>query len=132
MVPHVTQKWEELGIKLLKDHQVAQLNTIKLNNPSDNRKCCLDMFKHWLQTNTDANWKQLIAELRSPGVDLPVVAEDLEKKVLGTFVLCTHVHKGSSIFSAFLQEYRKYARGGDKSSCMLSKMLVLATVPSYI
>ena len=32
------------------------------------------------------------------------------------------------LFSAFLQEYREYARGRGKSSSMLSKMLVLATV----
>ena len=35
------------------------------------------------------------------------------------------------LFSAFSQEYRKYARGGGKFSCTLSKMLVLATVPVH-
>ena len=36
------------------------------------------------------------------------------------------------LFSAFSQEYRGYARGGGgKSSCMLLKMLVLATVPVH-
>ena len=35
------------------------------------------------------------------------------------------------LFSAFSQEYREYTRGGGKSSCMLSKMLVLATVPVH-
>ena len=32
------------------------------------------------------------------------------------------------LFSAFSQEYREYTRGRGKSSCTLSKMLVLATV----
>ena len=32
---------------------------------------------------------------------------------------------------AFLQDYREYAKGGGKSSCTLSKMLVLATVPVH-
>ena len=35
------------------------------------------------------------------------------------------------LFSAFSQDYREYARGGGKSSCTLSKMLVLATVPVF-
>ena len=35
------------------------------------------------------------------------------------------------LFSALLQEYREYARGRGKSSCMLSKMLVLAFVPVH-
>ena len=36
------------------------------------------------------------------------------------------------LFSAFMQEYREYARGGGKSSCTVSKMLVLATVPVHL
>ena len=94
----MTQKWEQLGIKLLKNNQVAQLNIIKLNNPSDNSKCCLDMFKFWLQTNIDASWKQLITELRSPGVDLPVVAEDLEKEIIGTYIIHAYVSNTAYAF----------------------------------
>ena len=35
------------------------------------------------------------------------------------------------LFTAFLQEYREYARRRGKCSCTLSKMLVLATVPVH-
>ena len=82
----MTQKWEQLGTKLLKNDQVAQLNTIRSNHPGDNESCCFDMFKYWLQTNTNASWEQLITELCSPGINFPDVAENLVKQLRGMYV----------------------------------------------
>ena len=80
VVPKVASRWQELGLKLLTGDQVAIL---RVNNPCDARQCCMAMFMEWLQTNTDASWRQLIEELQSSGVNLFSVAKDLEKKFLG-------------------------------------------------
>ena len=79
VVPHVTPHWYVLGVKLLKEDQESHLDVLKLNHAGDNQMCCMEMFWHWLSTDTDASWQQLIEALRSPAVELPVVAADLEK-----------------------------------------------------
>ena len=83
MVPHVTPQWYLLGVKLLKEEQETQLDIIESNHAGDNKKCCMDMFRYWLNANTDASWEQLIEALRSPAVELPVVAADIEKMLTG-------------------------------------------------
>ena len=88
VVPHVISHWYELGVKLLKEDQEAHLDTIKSNHSSDNKKCCIEMFWYWLSTNTNATWKQLIYALRSPAVELPVVAANLEKILIGSILMC--------------------------------------------
>ena len=83
VIPNVTSRWYILGAKLLKD-QESHLDVIESNHPGDNEKCCMKMFWHWLSTNTDATWQQLIEALRSPAVKLPAVAADLEKMLTGS------------------------------------------------
>ena len=83
VVPHVTPRWYVLGLKLLKNDQESQLDTIKLNHAGDHQMCCMEMFWYWLSTNTDASWQQLVEALRSPAVELPVVATDIEKMFTG-------------------------------------------------
>ena len=46
--------------------------------------------------------------------------------------VCVHVYNRSSIIFSILQEYREYARGRGKSSCTLTKVLVLSTVPVQV
>ena len=87
MVPHVSPQWYVLGVKLLKEDQESQLDIIESNHAGDNKKCCIDMFRYWLSTNTSATWKQLIKALQSPAVELPVVADDLEKMLTGMDIL---------------------------------------------
>ena len=41
------------------------------------------MFNYWLETDADASWQQLIDALRSPVIELPVVAADVEKILTG-------------------------------------------------
>ena len=75
---------------LLKENQDSQLDVIKNNHNGDNEKCCKDMLWYWLSANTDASWKQLIDALRSGAVRLPVVADKIEKILLGLYV-CPYV-----------------------------------------
>ena len=83
VIPRVTSHWYILGVKLLNEDQESHLDVLKLNHAGDNKMCCMEMFWYWLSTNTRATWKQLIEALRSPAVELPVVAADLEKLLTG-------------------------------------------------
>ena len=83
MIPHVATKWYELGLELLDEKEEHELNNI---NGSDVKKCCLKMFLLWLDTNSDANWWQIVEALKSPGVELSAVAIELERKLSGSWL----------------------------------------------
>ena len=85
VVPYVSSRWYTLGVKLLREDQESHLDVIKLNHTGDNQMCCIQMFSYWLSSNTDATWKQLIEALRSPAVDLSVVAAKIEKMLIGSY-----------------------------------------------
>ena len=87
MVPHVSPHWYILGVKLLKEDQESHLDIIKSDHAGDNKKCCIQMFWYWLNSNNSATWQQLIKALQSPAVELPVVAADLEKMLTGMDIL---------------------------------------------
>ena len=65
------------------------IDIIESNYGRDVKKCCLEMFRLWLNTNPNANWWEIVEALKSPGVDLSSVAINLEMK-LGMCV-CLHV-----------------------------------------
>jgi len=78
----VSSNWYQLGIQLLDDHQVPQLEIIRANN--DNVKgCCTALFGHWLQTHPNASWYELVTALRAPGVELIEVAASVERTFHG-------------------------------------------------
>ena len=83
VIPDVATKWYELGLELLDEKEEHQLNIIKSNYGNDVKKCCLEMFLLWLNTNSDANWYQIVEALKSPGVELSGIAVDLKKKLSG-------------------------------------------------
>ena len=84
VVPHVTPYWYDLGIKLLREDQDSHLDVIESNHADNKKECCKKMFWYWLSTNTDATWQKLVEALRSPAVELPVVAADIEKMLTGS------------------------------------------------
>ena len=83
VIPHVTPHWYDLGIKLLNEEQESQLDIIESNHPDNKKECCKRMFWYWLSTNTDASWQLLIEVLRSPAIELPVVAASIEEMLTG-------------------------------------------------
>ena len=92
VVPYVAAQWYILGVKLLKNDQGSHLDVIKSDHSGNNQMCCMQMFSYWLNTNTDATWKQLIEALQSPAIKLTVVAANIEKMLTGSlqFYYCTH------------------------------------------
>ena len=75
--------WYEVGAMLLEVEQELHLKLIQANHGSDVRKCCLAMLQYWMDTHPKATWHHLVAALASPGVNLAVIAYDIEKKFTG-------------------------------------------------
>ena len=84
IISRVSTQWYELGNELLID--LKYLKTIKSKYGSDHWRCCFDMFEHWLGSNRNATWHQLIISLQSPKVELYDVAADIEKMISGKIV----------------------------------------------
>ena len=72
----VSSKWHDLGLELLEQEDEETLNEIKINNPSDVRECCKQMFQLWLSKCTNATWKQLIQALKE--IELNNLATEIE------------------------------------------------------
>jgi len=87
VVPHVTPKWYEFGVQLLKEDQESQLDIIQ-SNDSDNKARCRNMFWFWLKSTPNANWYHLVECLRSPAVELHTLAADIEIMYKGTVHMC--------------------------------------------
>jgi len=79
VVPHIADKWDDLGVQLLDDSQVDQLDIIAADHPQDVVKCCKLMLKKWLNSSTDANWNQLLCALCK--IELVSLANDVKKKL---------------------------------------------------
>ena len=82
MIAAACYRWYQLGIELLDDDQVTQLDIIKKNN-DDVTERCTAMFSYWLQTHPNSTWYQLMAALREPGVELNELAASVEEKYAG-------------------------------------------------
>ena len=54
------------------------LNNIESNHKQDVVKCCLEMFREWLRTHSNATWSQVVEALRSDGVKLIAEADKLD------------------------------------------------------
>jgi len=76
----VAAKWHELGTELFDEEEGYKLDTIESNYSKDAVKCCREMFHLWLNANANAEWYQIVEALRSPGVCLASVADELEKE----------------------------------------------------
>ena len=68
--------WRTLGIELLGEDGLTQLDVIKANN-SDVTKCSLAMLTLWRQQKVDASWNQLIKALKR--LKLNRIAAEIEK-----------------------------------------------------
>ena len=78
IITAVGSKWYELGIELLDEDQLTQLDIIKTNN-NEVTRCCAEMFLFWLRSHSTGTWQELIKALKAPGVELNDVAAILEK-----------------------------------------------------
>ena len=78
-------KWQDLGIELMGQDGVCELDIIKANSTS-NVECCSKMFTAWRQRTRRASWKQLIEALKE--VKLTQLASELEKLLIPSAECC--------------------------------------------
>ena len=81
---------------LLEEKDIICLSIIEANHHGDKQRCCLTMLQYWIKTYPEATWHDLVTALKSPGVDLPALASDIERKFTGKTLLCTRVY--NSVF----------------------------------
>jgi len=74
---HHPDVWHDLGIELLGQDEISQLDVIKVNNGNYVKKCCSEMLALWRQRQPSASWNQLIEALKQ--VKLNRIAIELEK-----------------------------------------------------
>ena len=86
VIPHVGDKWYELGIQLLDANQESKLRSIRANHVHDVKKCCSEMFDYWLETHPDGSWDQLVRALRQPAVELNNLAHSIGSRFTGMFM----------------------------------------------
>ena len=72
----IITNWYDIGLELL-DSDYGTLDVIKGNYPNDNKRCCREMFKQWLQRRPNGSWYQLTEALTN--VNLNAVAENIIK-----------------------------------------------------
>ena len=73
-------KWRDLGIVLMGQDAVADLDVIRINHPNDVEERCSRMFTKWRQRTPKASWKQLIEALKE--VNLTQLASELEELLI--------------------------------------------------
>ena len=83
VITAVGRKWYELGIELLDEDQLTQLDIIKTDNDEVTR-CCAEMFQYWLRNHSTATWLDLVKALKAPGVELNDVAAMVESQFTAT------------------------------------------------
>ena len=79
VVPQVSHKWYNLGLQLFDRRDEGKLTSMRANTNKCPEDHCLEVFTHWLATKKSATWQKLIKSLRYQGVNLPNVADYIEK-----------------------------------------------------
>ena len=83
----MTPKWYELGIELLDEDYLSQMDAIKSKHANDLNRCCTAMLICWLQEHSNATWHQLVLALRE--LRMWYVAARIEALFSGMFINCT-------------------------------------------
>ena len=62
VIPSVADKWRNIGVQLLHPTLVDDraLDVITADHPHSVQECCKNILEKWLETQKDANWKQIL------------------------------------------------------------------------
>ena len=63
VTPCYAAYWEDIGVYL--DIELGRLKIIKADHPGDTSACCKDLWKKWLEVDTDATWEKLFTAIDS-------------------------------------------------------------------
>jgi len=67
-----------LGLQLFDQKNESIMQSLKADHHKSTQELCSDMFSHWLNSAKKATWDKVIAALRSPSVNLPNLAKNIE------------------------------------------------------
>ena len=92
VIPKVATKWYELGLKLLETEYVTELDNIEANFKTDVKRCCTEMFKNWLETQSDASWDQLIQAMKNMGLNSVAISTEhfIQRECLAMILICMY------------------------------------------
>ena len=79
-------KWRDLGMELMGQNAVTDLDMIRVDYPYNVKECCSRMFTEWHQRIPKASWKQLIGALKE--VKLTQLASELEELLILSVECC--------------------------------------------
>jgi len=65
------------------DIEVGHLKTIKADHPGDTSSCCKDLWKKWLELDSDATWEKLFTAIDS---SIPCT---------GMYITCVHIRSNT-------------------------------------
>ena len=63
----IAPRWQDFGRQLLEDEYIDKLDEIEKSHPGDIKGCCAEMFKYWLEVDSEANWNKLTDALKQTG-----------------------------------------------------------------
>ena len=90
MIPLAAPKWEELGIELeVVDDNGRLIDKIKAERGNDEKKCCLDVVKPWLQGAgmEPKTWGVLVACLKD--IDAGDAVQSIEENIIKGIKKCS-------------------------------------------
>ena len=87
-------KWRDLGIVLMGQDAVTDLDMIRVDYPYNVKECCSRMFTEWRQRTPKASWKQLIEALKE--VKLTQLASELEELLMPSVESCVEQESKTS------------------------------------
>ena len=79
-------RWRDLGIVLMGQDAITDLDIIRVDYPYNVKECCSRMFTEWRQRTPKASWKQLIEALKE--VQLTQLASELEELLVPSVECC--------------------------------------------
>ena len=89
-----TNKWRDLGIVLMGQDAVTDLDMMRVDYPNNVQECCSRMFTEWRQRTPKASWKQLIEALKE--VELTQLASELEELLIPSVECCVEQQSKTS------------------------------------
>ena len=83
VVPLIMANWEDVAYNSL-HYDIPTVEGIEATHNKDPKKCCQEMFKHWLKTNSGVGpktWETLLKQLKEVP-ELTASLENITKQLL--------------------------------------------------
>lgn len=96
----IAPQWYDFGKQLLEDEYVDKLDDIEKNHPGDKERCCTEMFRYWLEVDSEANWNNMTDALKQTGQRS--VAKKVKDVLQGIIVINMHLHVCTYVATVYI------------------------------